>query len=73
AMLKVANSLAQAGLKAKMLLQVHDELILEVPTGEMEQVSRLLKENMEQAMELTVPLVVDLKAGPNWYDVQKMR
>jgi DNA polymerase-1 len=55
-----------------MLLQVHDELIFEVPPEELERVIKLVKEQMEQALVLDVPLVVDLKTGSNWYDVRKL-
>ena len=72
AMLKVQGALQAAKLKTKMLLQVHDELIFEVPPEELEQVIKLVKEQMEQALVLDVPLVVDLKTGPNWYDVRKL-
>ncbi|MDA8210409.1 MAG: DNA polymerase I [Clostridia bacterium] len=72
AMVKVQRALEKAGLKTTMLLQVHDELIFEVPPEELEQVTQLVKENMEQALELSVPLVVDVKTGPNWYDVRKL-
>lgn len=71
AMVKVQEALEQSELHAKMLLQVHDELIFEVPPEELEQLTALVKENMEHALELAVPLVVDTKTGPNWYDVKE--
>jgi DNA polymerase-1 len=52
-----------------MILQVHDELLFEVPQGELERVRALVKSAMEQVYTLKVPLVADLKAGPNWRDM----
>lgn len=69
AMLKVAAAIAERGLQSKMLLQVHDELIFDVPQDEVEQMRVLVKEAMESAYELAVPLVVDVKIGENWYDM----
>ncbi|MBI3669758.1 MAG: hypothetical protein HY237_08275, partial [Acidobacteria bacterium] len=54
----------------KMILQVHDELLFEVPRSELDCVRALVKPAMEQVHPLKVPLVVDLKAGPNWRDMQ---
>jgi len=70
AMIEIARRLAADGLRAKMILQVHDELLFEVPSGELERVRALVKPAMEQVYALKVPLVVDLKAGPNWRDMQ---
>jgi DNA polymerase-1 len=56
------------GLKAKMLLQVHDELIFEVPDNEIEATSRVVKKTMENAAHLDVPLIVDIGIGHNWND-----
>lgn len=69
AMVSVDASLRQSGLKARMLLQVHDELVLEVPDSEVSAVSALVKDEMESAGALKVPLVADIKAGPNWRDM----
>jgi DNA polymerase-1 len=70
AMIRVPPALAQAKLAARMLLQVHDELLLEVPREEVEQTSALLREVMENAcapaVELSVPLVADAGTGANW-------
>ena len=71
AMIKVERELKEKGLKAELILQVHDELILEVPPEEMEQVRKLVKAEMMEAMELAVPLEVDVKTGANWYDVEE--
>lgn len=66
AMLKLPNSLKDAGLKTKMILQVHDELIFEVPLEEIDQATRLVKSLMESAFPLSVPLVTEAKIGNNW-------
>jgi DNA polymerase-1 len=65
-MIKIHEALAAKGLDARMLLQVHDELVFEVPSQELEQVKALVKHEMEHATELSVPLVVDLGMGVNW-------
>ncbi len=66
AMLRIHAALASGPWSARMLLQVHDELVFEVPTGEVAAVSALVKECMEGAASLAVPLVVDVGVGPNW-------
>lgn len=66
AMLRVDRSLKTAGLEGQLLLQIHDELILEVPPAELEVIVPLVKEAMEGAAELKVPLIVDIKTGANW-------
>lgn len=71
AMVRVDEALRTRKLKTRMLLQVHDELIFEVPPEELEKVSALVRESMEKAVELEVPLKVDMKKGGNWYDMEK--
>ncbi|MFL2769724.1 MAG: DNA polymerase I [Rhodospirillaceae bacterium] len=66
AMIRLPNALGRAGLKARMLLQVHDELIFEVPNKEVDDTVALVKRIMEGAANLDVPLVVDAGVGPNW-------
>jgi len=66
AMIAVHNRLRRDGLAAKLLLQVHDELVLEVPERELDRVKAVLAEEMSSVAELSVPLVVDVGAGPNW-------
>jgi DNA polymerase-1 len=66
AMIRIANRLSKENLAAKMLLQVHDELVFEAPAEEMEKVQELVREEMEGAAELSIPLVVDLGVGANW-------
>ncbi|MFK4295554.1 DNA polymerase-1 [Arthrobacter sp. GAS37] len=68
AMLGVSAELTSQGLKSRMLLQVHDELVLEVAPGEREAVEKLVTEQMGTAAELTVPLDVQLGVGSSWYD-----
>ncbi len=67
-MIDLSRRLKKEGLKAKMILQVHDELVLEVPENELEKVIAAVKETMEGAMELSVPLVVDVGYGKNWFE-----
>ncbi|NLU44906.1 MAG: DNA polymerase I, partial [Acholeplasmataceae bacterium] len=66
AMLKVAEALANARVKSRVLLQVHDELVLEVTNDEKEEVAGLLKTTMENAVKLSVPLVADVATGKTW-------
>ena len=73
AMNHLHNRLQSGGLRAKMLLQVHDELVLEVPHEELETVAVLVREVMESAFELDVPLQVDIEAGPNWYEMEQLQ
>ena len=66
AMVKIAARLADQGLKSRMLLQVHDELVFDVPQAELEEVSALVKSEMQGAVDLTVPLLVEVGSGRNW-------
>ncbi len=70
AMIRIDDALRTKGLESKMLLQVHDELVFEVSPDEMEQVQELVKYDMENAAQLSVPLVVDLGVGPNWLETK---
>ena len=70
AMVNVDRRLRDRGLRSQMILQVHDELIFEVPTDEIETMNELVRHEMESVIALNVPLVVDIKLGPNWYDVK---
>lgn len=69
AMVKVYNHLKQNNLKAKILLQVHDEIILDVPEDELSIVKQILKQDMENAILLKVPLVVDFMQGYTWEEL----
>ncbi len=66
AMIRIDRLLAERQLNARMLLQVHDELVFEIPGPELDDVSALVKYEMEHAAELSVPLVVDFGVGSNW-------
>jgi DNA polymerase-1 len=72
AMVKIDRALERAGLDATMTLQIHDELIFEVPKGSLEAVAALVKREMEGAIELSVPIEVTLKSGRNWYEVENL-
>jgi len=71
AMIAVSRRLEAEGLKSRLVLQVHDELIVEAPRAEAEQVARILTEEMEKAYTLSVPLVAEAAIGENWYDAKK--
>jgi DNA polymerase-1 len=73
AMIRVASRLKREGSSAKLLLQVHDELLLEVPEQDAEALCKLVGEEMSQAYTLKVPLKVDVKRGPNWSDMDSLR
>lgn len=70
AMVKVDNRLINEGLKSRLILQVHDELIIEAALDEVEIVKAILKEEMEGAMELKVPLTIEMAQGHSWYDTK---
>jgi DNA polymerase-1 len=70
AMIRTNASLNAAGLDAALLLQVHDELIVEAPETEAADAAELLRREMEGVLELSVPLVVDLGIGTNWLDAK---
>lgn len=69
AMVHIDERLKREGMRSRMLLQVHDELVFEVVEEELEAMQRLVPEVMEQAIELNVPLKVDVSYGKNWYEV----
>ena len=70
AMVKVSRALKERNLKSRLILQVHDELLIETYEPEKDEVSRILKENMENAVELNVPMVADVKCAKNWYEAK---
>ncbi|HEY7779463.1 MAG TPA: DNA polymerase I, partial [Ktedonobacterales bacterium] len=72
AMAHLQDQLDDLGLEARMILQVHDELVLEVPDGEMDLVRELVRGAMVDAMPLKVPVKVEMKAGRNWYEVEPL-
>ncbi len=69
AMIKVQHEMNHSNLKSKMILQVHDELIFEVPSDEQDLMQKLLQETMSKAMDIGIPLKVDMKSGKNWGEV----
>jgi DNA polymerase-1 len=71
AMVGLSRRLKETGSASRMTLQVHDELVLEVPRDEVAPVARIVREVMEGVYTLSVPLVADLKVGPNWLDMTK--
>ena len=68
AMIAVDSALGKEGLRSKMILQIHDELLLEVPLDELERVREILIREMEGVTELSVPLTVECNYGKNWLD-----
>lgn len=70
AMLRVSRRLKDAGLKTKILLQIHDELLLESPMEEAQAAAEILREEMMAAADLKVPLSVEVKTGENWYETK---
>jgi DNA polymerase-1 len=71
AMIRIHAAIEAQKLRSRMLLQVHDELVFEVPPEEIEVMRDLVCEHMEQVVELQVPLVVDIGVGPNWLDAKR--
>ena len=68
AMIRVAQKLKESGLKSRMVLQIHDELLFEAPAAEVPQLQALVKDAMENVMQLSVPLTVECSAGNNWLE-----
>ena len=73
AMLKIPSALKSANLNAQMLLQVHDELVLECPRGELEAAVRVVKEVMASAYRLDIPLETEARAGQNWGEMEVVK
>ena len=71
AMTRIHGAIREAGLRSRMVLQVHDELVFEVPPDELERMMELVRSRMEKVVELRVPLVVDLGVGPNWLEAKR--
>jgi DNA polymerase-1 len=69
AMIRIDAALRERGLKSRMTLQVHDELVFEVPEREIEVMRTLVREQMENVHSLTVPLLVEIGVGKNWRDL----
>tara|TARA_B110000858_G_C17779067_1_gene463796 strand:- start:1606 stop:2040 length:435 start_codon:yes stop_codon:yes gene_type:complete len=68
AMIDIQNEIQVNNMKSKMVLQIHDELLFEFPIEEEKELVRLVIDKMENAMKLSVPLIVDYGIGDNWYD-----
>ncbi len=66
AMVNCDKAIAEKGLKSKMILQIHDELLFEVPENEVEIVEKLIKYEMENVVKLSIPLTIELGKGANW-------
>lgn len=70
AMIRVHDRLAEEGLKSKLILQVHDELLIEAKKEEVEAVKKILEEEMKKAADLSVELEIDMHTGSNWYEAK---
>jgi DNA polymerase-1 len=70
AMIRIDEEIRKRGLKSRMTLQVHDELVFEVPEHEVDAMKSLVREHMEQAHSLAVPLLVEIGVGLNWRDLE---
>ena len=70
AMINLDKALSARDFKSKLLLQVHDEIILDVPLEELDEIKALVKQTMEEAIELAVPLKVDENTGKTWYEAK---
>ena len=70
AMIRIDEEIRKRGLKSRMTLQVHDELVFEVPENELDAMKPLVREHMEKAHSLEVPLLVEIGVGPNWRDME---
>jgi DNA polymerase-1 len=70
-MVKISHIFEKNGLKSKMILQVHDELNFDVYLPELDQVSLIVKEQMESAVTLSVPITVEMKSAGNWLDAHE--
>jgi DNA polymerase-1 len=71
AMVRIHRAIRERGMAGRMLLQVHDELVFEVPPEEVEAMTQLVREYMENVVQLQVPLVVDIGVGPNWLEAKR--
>ena len=69
-MVKVYNRLKNEGLRSKLILQVHDELLIEAYSDEIDIVTKIMKDEMENAVALSVPMEVDVHMGETWYETK---
>jgi DNA polymerase-1 len=70
AMLKIDQELSKRSLNTRLIIQVHDELVFEVPKSELDEIKKIVKESMEGVVDLKVPLLVDMEMGKNWYALE---
>ena len=68
AMINVSRKLRESGYNARLILQVHDELLIEAHRDCADEVAKILQTEMENAVELAVPLIAEVSVGENWYD-----
>ena len=73
AMIRIPPALALAGLHSRMLLQVHDELVLECPRAELDETIRVVRHAMENAIQLSIPLTTEARCGENWDEMQVVK
>ena len=71
AMIKIDAEINRRGLRSEMLLQVHDELIFEVPEQELGQMKEIVRVGMESAIDFSIPLMVQMGIGVNWLDIKE--
>ena len=69
-MISAYNYIEESKVDAKLLLQVHDEIVLEVPKSELVAIKKLVKQTMEEAIQLSVPLIADENEGVTWYEAK---
>ena len=73
AMIRLHEQLQTGGFRTRLLLQVHDELVLETPPDEQTTIVEMVRDTMENAYRLSVPLKVDVEVGPNWRDLTEAK
>jgi len=71
-MVKIHEQIKEHKLKSKMLIQVHDELVFDVPLDELNDFARLVKDKMENVLKLDVPVKVNIKKGRNWLQMEEI-
>jgi DNA polymerase-1 len=71
-MVKISRQLAKQKLSSTMIMTVHDELVFDVPQGEVKTMATLVRQEMEGAMDLKVPMKASVKVGPNWLEMEKI-